>query len=97
MRPQFRNLNALGKMMTFYLQDTNEFLKLFKNNTKMQVPDKKVWEQMERFGEACTTSSCDKFQLVQSCFVTYIEKIEEFSFFDEESLHRKINNRDIYM
>ena len=35
---------------------------------------------MEGFREACITSSSDKFQLVQSCFVAYRKKAQRSGF-----------------
>ena len=62
------------------------------------------WVQTERFSEACATSTSHYFQLVQlitgpvkSCLVTYRKKLEEMDFVDEEFLHKKINNKEVYM
>ena len=51
----------------------------------------------ERFGEPCTTSSSDNFQLIQSWIVAYRQKLEELQFVDEEFPNKKINNKDVYI
>ena len=53
--------------------------------------------RMGGFREAWTTSDSNDFQLVQSQFVTYRKKHEKKDFVNEEFLHKKINNKDVYI
>lgn len=53
--------------------------------------------RMGGFREAWTTSDSDDFQLAQSQFVTYRKKHEKKDFVNEEFLHKKINNKDVYI
>ena len=42
-------------------------------------------------------SSSDNFQLAHTGFVTYRKKLEECEFVNKEFLHKKINNKDVYV
>ena len=52
---------------------------------------------MEGLNEICTSISSEYIQLPQSYFVTYRKKLEEVVFFEEEFLHKKIRNKDVYV
>ena len=45
----------------------------------------------------CTAISSENIQLLQSYIVTYRKKLEEVAFVEEEFLHRKISNKDVYV
>ena len=52
---------------------------------------------MEWLRVVCTVISRDNFQLVQSCFVTYRQRLEEVVPVDEELLHKKIYHKYTYL
>ena len=45
----------------------------------------------------CTAISNENIQLLQRYIVTYRKKLEEVAFVEEEFLHRKISNKDVYV
>ena len=51
---------------------------------------------MEGLNEIHTAISNENIQLLQSCIVIYRKKLEEVVFVEEEFLHKKISNEDIY-
>ena len=52
---------------------------------------------MEGLNEICTAISSENIQLLKSYIVTYRKKLEEVVFAEEEFLHKKISNKDIYV
>ena len=51
---------------------------------------------MEGLNEIRTAISNENIQLLQSCIIIYRKKLEEVVFVEEEFLHKKISNEDIY-
>ena len=52
---------------------------------------------METLIEICIAMSSDNTQLLQCYFAAYRKNLEEVVFVNEEVLHKKISNKDIYM
>ena len=52
---------------------------------------------METLIEICIAMSSDNTQLLQCYFAAYRQNLEEVVFVNEEFLHKKISNKDIYM
>ena len=45
----------------------------------------------------CNAISSQNISLLQSCIVTYRKKLERVVFVEEEFLHKKISNKDVYV
>ena len=52
---------------------------------------------MEGLNEIRTAISSENIQLLQSYILTYRKKLREVVFVEEERLHKKTSNKDIYL
>ena len=55
------------------------------------------WLRMGRFRETWYTNSSDNFRLIQPFSISYEKKLKEVNFVDNEFLHEKKNNKNVYV